>query len=71
MNAVLIDKPNEHDIEAVRPHLRKHMKPFVFQIKGGEVTVQGKNFHDAKKRFKAMTGYEVAFIPANSKKVKH
>ena len=58
-----VDRPAAHDIEATRPHMRKHMQPFKFLIAGTEVTVQGTNYADAKKRFKAMTGGEVAFIP--------
>jgi hypothetical protein len=63
-----VDRPKDHDIEAVRPHMRKHMTPFRFAIAGSEVTVQGTNYADAKKRFKAMTGGEVAFIPSNKPK---
>ena len=57
------DRPAHWDIEAIRPHMRKHLQPFKFLIEGSEVTVQGTNYADAKKRFKAMTGGEVAFIP--------
>lgn len=66
MNATTptFDRPASWDIEAVRPHLRKHLQPFKFLIAGSEVTVHGSNHADAKKRFKAMTGGEVAFIPA-------
>jgi hypothetical protein len=67
-NLFAVDRPAAHDIEAIRPHLRKHVQPFKFAIKGGEVTVWGTNYADAKKRFKAMTGGEVAFIPATAPK---
>lgn len=71
MNAIstqfAVDRPAAHDIEATRPHMRKHMTAFKFAIAGSEVTVQGTNYADAKKRFKAMTGGEVAFIPATKK----
>ena len=65
-NLFTVDRPKDHDIEAVRPHMRKHLQPFRFLISGSEVTVQGTNYADAKKRFKAMTGGEVAFIPTTS-----
>ena len=67
-NLFTVDRPKDHDIEAARPHMRKHLQPFKFLISGSEVTVQGTNYADAKKRFKAMTGGEVAFIPATQPK---
>ena len=69
-NLFTVDRPQAHDIEAVRPHMRKHLQSFKFLIPGSEVTVEGTNYADAKKRFKAMTGGEVAFIPANKPKGK-
>ena len=66
-NLFTVDRPKDHDIEAVRPHMRKHLQPFKFLIAGSEITVQGTNYADAKKRFKAMTGGEVAFIPSTKK----
>lgn len=59
-----VEAPKEHDIEAIRPHMRKHLRPFKFLIAGSEVTIHGTNFREANKRFRAMTGFEVAFIPA-------
>lgn len=72
-NAALIDRPAQHDIEAVRSHMRKHLRPFKLLIKGSEVTVWATNPNDAKKRFRAMTGGEVAFTfpPKTQKKGKH
>ena len=67
-NLFAVDRPKDHDIEAVRPHMRKHLQTFKFLISGSEVTVQGTNYADAKKRFKTMTGGEVAFIPATAPK---
>jgi hypothetical protein len=57
-----VDRPAFHDIEAVRPHMRKHLRPFKLLINGSEVTIQGDSPKDAIKRFKAMTGGEVAFV---------
>jgi hypothetical protein len=54
----LVDRPNHHDIEAQRPHMRKHMRPHKLLIDGSEVTIQGTTTADAIKRFKAMTGGE-------------
>lgn len=59
-----VSAPKAHDIEAVRPHMRKHLRPYKLLIDGSEVTINGTNLADAKKRFRAMTGFEVAFIPA-------
>jgi hypothetical protein len=61
-NLFSVDRPNDHDIEAVRPHMRKHLRPFKLLIQGSEVTINGTNPADAKKRFKAMTGGGVAFV---------
>jgi hypothetical protein len=70
-NLALVDRPYDHDIEAVRPHMRKHLRPFTMLINTApagekpvvsEVIVNGTNPADAKKRFKAMTGGEVAFV---------
>ncbi len=54
-NLCLVDRPQAHDIEAVRPHMRKHLRPWKLLIAGSEVTIMGTNPADAKKRFKAMT----------------
>lgn len=61
-NLFAVDRAKDHDIEAIRPHMRKHLRPFKLLIKDSEVTVLGKNPADAIKRFKAMTGGEVAFV---------
>lgn len=65
----------DHDIEKIYPHQRKMLKPFKLQIHGSEVTVWGFNMQQAMRRFRSMTGYEVAFIPASQvrkpKKAKH
>lgn len=62
-----VEAPKAHDIEAVRPHMRKHLRPFKLLINGSEVTINGMNPADAIKRFKAMTGGEVAFITPKKK----
>jgi hypothetical protein len=49
-NLFTVDRPKDHDIEAVRPHMRKHLQPFKFLISGSEVTVQGTNYADAPMR---------------------
>lgn len=67
-NLLFADAPRKHDIEAVRPHKRKHLKPFVFAVKGGDVTIHGANFKEARSRFEAMTGGTVAFIPVTAEK---
>ena len=71
-NAALIDKPNEHDIEAVRPFQRKHMRPWKLLINESEVTINGATPKDAMKRFRAMTDGSVAFVlaPTTTKKGK-
>jgi hypothetical protein len=64
----------DYDIERIYPHQRKLLKSFKLQIKGSEVTVWGFNLQNAMRRFRQMTGNEVAFIPAptvRKKKVKH
>jgi hypothetical protein len=65
-----VDAPRECDIEAVRPHMRKHLRPFKLLINGSEVTINGANPKDAIKRFKAMTGGEVAFVFPETKRGK-
>lgn len=62
------ERPQSHDIEAVRAHMRKHLRPFKFLIAGSEVTIHGTNYAEAKKRFKAQTSGSVAFIPAGQGK---
>lgn len=57
-----VDAPRDYDIEAVRPHLRKYLKPHKLHINGSEVTVWGKNTKDAINRFSAMTGGSVGFV---------
>ena len=64
MNANLIEK---NHVEKINPFLRKKLRPFKFAIKNSDVTVWGLSFDDAKKRFRVMTGGEVAFIPVNTK----
>jgi len=74
----LVDRPNDYDIEAVRPHVRKHLRPYKLLIADrsstfekpvvSEVTINGTNLNDAKKRFKAMTGSEVAFFPVKGQR---
>lgn len=59
-----VDAPKHFDIEAQRPHVRKHMRSHKLLINGSEVTIQGTTPADAIKRFKAMTGGEVAFTTA-------
>lgn len=64
----------DYDIERIYPHQRKLLKSFKLQIKGSEVTVWGFNLQNAMRRFRQMTGSEVAFIPATpvrKKKIKH
>jgi hypothetical protein len=69
-NLALVDRPEQHDIEAVRPHMRKHMRPFRLSTPHGFVTINGTNPADAKKRFKAMTHGSVAFAVAPAQKGK-
>lgn len=57
-----VDAPRDYDIEAVRPHLRKYLKPHKLLINNSEVTVWGKNTKDAINRFSAMTGGSVGFV---------
>jgi hypothetical protein len=57
-----VDAPRDYDIEAVRPHLRRHLKPHKLLINGSEVTVWGKSPKDAINRFSAMTGGSVGFV---------
>ena len=59
MNAA--PKPQPHDIEKVYPHLRKHLRPFGFNIRGAQVTIWGLNADHAKKRYRAMSGDGSAF----------
>jgi hypothetical protein len=66
-NLFAVEAPKHFDIEAVRPHMRKHLRPFKLLISGSEVTVHGMNYADAIKRFKAMTGGEVAFVTPKKK----
>uniref|UniRef100_E6VL73 Uncharacterized protein n=1 Tax=Rhodopseudomonas palustris (strain DX-1) TaxID=652103 RepID=E6VL73_RHOPX len=69
-NLCLVDRPQAHDIEAVRPHMRKHLRPWKLLISGSEVTIMGTNPADAKKRFKAMTdgvGFSLVGSPAQGK----
>lgn len=63
-----VERPAHYDIEAVRPHMRKHLRPFKFLIAGSEVTINGMNYADAKKRFNAMTQGSVAFIGSRGKR---
>ena len=62
-NQFAVDRPLAHDVESIRPHMRKHLRPFKFLIAGSEVTIHGTNYAEAKKRFKAQTSGSVAFIP--------
>jgi len=51
-----VDKPAKHDIEAVRPHIRKHLRLFTFPIKPGvDARIFGTSYRDAEKRLNAMT----------------
>ncbi|MBR1173928.1 hypothetical protein JQ617_08185 [Bradyrhizobium sp. KB893862 SZCCT0404] len=61
-NLFSVDAPKAHDIEAVRPHVRKHMRGWKLLINGSEVTINGTTPKDAMKRFNAMTSGEVAYV---------
>ena len=65
-----VDAPRDYDIEAVRPHLRKYLKPHKLLINGSEVTVWGKNTKDAINHFSAMTGGSVGFVLQDNTKRK-
>ncbi|MCL2714602.1 MAG: hypothetical protein FWD68_08505 [Alphaproteobacteria bacterium] len=60
-----VDRPAKHDIEAVRPHIRKHMRAFPFVLKNGsEVLINGTGYKDALKRLDAMALAVSGIIPA-------
>lgn len=62
-NLCLIDRPADHDIEAVKPFMRRHMRPWKLLMRGGgEVTINGRTPKDAIDRFRQMTGGTVAYV---------